>query len=324
MATPTLDIGQTFGGGFSIEFLTGAMLVGGLIAMVVYGITTLQMYFYFINYPKDSFGLKTLVATTWTLDTLHTVLVCYSLYTYLILGFGNPRILVSGTCSGHYLCVSIYAFACARTLFIVGIKASAAANIPLVAIAQGFFTLRIYRLSRRKIKWILSSVIGFTVFAHFCFGIETVIYFSTIAEFSKLNEVTLKSESNDFKNTNNLITKLIIIAINRCVLTCAAAIAGIIVFVAKPQGFYTFGIDFVIGKLYANSLLATLNARRSLGRGSPEASDVAFTSFHITPAVTDHGHISLDEIATQDNVNNTCIMANLTALVLFSPRLIQG
>ncbi|KAF8896402.1 hypothetical protein BD779DRAFT_583570 [Infundibulicybe gibba] len=318
MATPTPDIGQTF----------GAMFVGGLITMAVYGITTLQMYFYFIYYPKDSLGLKALVATIWTLDTLHVVLMCHSLHTYLILGFGNPRVLVNGTWS---LFASIAVNS--RLLWRLSHKGSPihsgnaqnSSRFP-----HRFFTLRIYQLSRRRIKWVLSSVIGFAVFAHFCFGIETVIYFFMITEFSRLNEATFKSalpfaitailsdvliaaalcfllerSRTDFEDTNSLITKLVVFAINRCVLTSAVAVVEVIVFITKPHSFYSFAIDFIIGKLYANSLLATLNSRQSLRRKtSEESSDGISTSFNIASVATGPGHISLDEIATQDSADN--------------------
>ncbi|KAF8875234.1 hypothetical protein BD779DRAFT_1678338 [Infundibulicybe gibba] len=299
--------------------------------MIVYGITMLQMYFYFIHYPKDNLGLKVLVATIWTLDTFHIAFICHSLYATLSEGLGTHELLSMGP--GHYLCVSICTSMYQDFVHRWHIKALLAVNVTVAVIVQGFFTLRIYRSSRKKIKRILSSVIGFVVLAHFCFGIETVIYFSTITELSKLNEARLKSalpfeiasvlsniliasalcfllESSrtDFEDADNLIAKIIVFAINRCVLTSAMAITEIIVFFAKPQSFYSFGINFIIGKLYANSLLATLNSRKLLGRGTLETSDVVSTSFRIATVVTGHGRASLDEvpisIATQDSIDD--------------------
>jgi hypothetical protein len=79
-----------------------------------------------------------------------------------------------------------------------------------------------------------------------------------------------------------------IYAINRCVLTAAVAIAETIAFKIVPNTYYSFAIDFTIGKracalsisqnhpfmmkrhitphniVYTNSLLATLNCRESL------------------------------------------------------------
>lgn len=77
----------------------GAMLIGSFITMVIYGITTLQMYFYYLSFPKDSYWIKLLVALIWFLDTLHVIFMCHAIHSYLITGFGNLAALASGTWS---------------------------------------------------------------------------------------------------------------------------------------------------------------------------------------------------------------------------------
>jgi len=47
-------------------------------------------------------------------------------------------------------------------------------------------------------------------------------------------------------------------------LTCTAAVASLIFWVAMPRNLIFLGLHFVIGKLYANSLLASLNTRKEL------------------------------------------------------------
>ncbi|KAG6809712.1 hypothetical protein H0H93_015566, partial [Arthromyces matolae] len=42
------------------------------------------------------------------------------------------------------------------------------------------------------------------------------------------------------------------------------AVAEVIVFYVFPDSFWFWALDFVIGKLFANSLLATLNSRKTL------------------------------------------------------------
>ncbi|KAG1751872.1 hypothetical protein EDB19DRAFT_1674294 [Suillus lakei] len=50
-----VDIQDTFGAGF----------IGGMVAAILYGITTLQTYLYYVYYPRDTNGLKVLVAFIW-------------------------------------------------------------------------------------------------------------------------------------------------------------------------------------------------------------------------------------------------------------------
>jgi len=142
-------------------------------------------------------------------------------------------------------------------------------------------------------KWWLTILISLLVAAHLAFGIETVFKFITINEFGRLSTITwnvafpfalmaavpdviittsmcwfLQTGKGDFRGTNALINQLMIYAINRALLTAVAAILELILFATMPTKFYFLAVDACIGKLYANSLLATLNSRKSLrGRG---------------------------------------------------------
>ncbi|KAF8071736.1 hypothetical protein FPV67DRAFT_893955 [Lyophyllum atratum] len=292
---PQLDMAQTF----------GAMFIGALLTMSVYGITTLQAYFYYTYYPKDGYGLKLLVATIWTLDSIHVILMCHTMYHYLISGFGNVQNLLEGTWS----------------LF-----TSIAINIIIAFVVQCFFTKRIYTLSPDRLKWWLSGIIGLSVLVHFFLGIETVVFFFLKKEFSRLKEVNfisvlpfavfailsdifiatalcllLASNRSDYEDTNTIINKLIVYAINRCILTSAVAVIEVVIFVAVPHSFYSFAFDFIIGKLYANSLLATLNSRKSLrGKGQEDSSEAMSTSFRLASVATHDDPSSMIRISSRD------------------------
>ncbi|KAJ7863315.1 hypothetical protein B0H14DRAFT_2574954 [Mycena olivaceomarginata] len=43
----------------------GAGIIGCMLAMGIYGLTTSQTYFYFVEYPKDKIWLKTFVSVLW-------------------------------------------------------------------------------------------------------------------------------------------------------------------------------------------------------------------------------------------------------------------
>ncbi|OAX31642.1 hypothetical protein K503DRAFT_62068 [Rhizopogon vinicolor AM-OR11-026] len=60
-----------------------------MIAAIMYGITVLQTYMYYVHYPRDNMSTKLLVALIWVLDTLHVSLMCLALYYYLVTSFGN-------------------------------------------------------------------------------------------------------------------------------------------------------------------------------------------------------------------------------------------
>ncbi|KAI6138943.1 hypothetical protein BKA82DRAFT_598087 [Pisolithus tinctorius] len=96
--------------------------------------------------------------------------------------------------------------------------------------------------------------------------------------------------------TKRLLNTLIIYAVNRCLLTLLVAIAELTVD-ANDQTAWTMGLDFIIGKLYANSLLASLNTRQHLRfQGSATESDVRVNAVHFAnfPKLPEDGCSSKD------------------------------
>ncbi|KAG1809087.1 uncharacterized protein BJ212DRAFT_613913 [Suillus subaureus] len=279
-----VDIRDTFGAG----------LIGGMVAAILYGITTLQTYLYYVYYPRDTHGLKVLVASIWVIDTLHVSFMCHALYYYLVTNFGDPDNLGTGVWS----------------LF-----TSLGLNLVMAVLVQTYFAFRIYHLTRSKIRWWLTSFLMLVVLAHFgkipyttrqssslirdlAFGLETVIFMFIKKQFSALSEITLYAATpfaitavlsdvfiagslcillhgnrSPVVETNTLVNTLIVYAINRCLLTSVVAVAEVIAFAIIPGSLWFIAIDFVIGKLYANSLLASLNSRSAL-RGRNHTRDV--------------------------------------------------
>ncbi|KAI6003093.1 hypothetical protein EDD15DRAFT_2226779 [Pisolithus albus] len=62
----------------------GCILITGLISCMVYGITILQAYIYYMHYANDTSIVKFLVAAICVLDTLHVAFMCHLLYHYLV------------------------------------------------------------------------------------------------------------------------------------------------------------------------------------------------------------------------------------------------
>jgi len=235
--------------------------------MSVYGITTLQAYYYYISFPKDGLPTRVLVLLVWVLDTIHVTFMCHSVHSYTIMEYGNPLAIRDGNWS---------------------LIASMLMNVVMIIIVKSFFTCRIFKLCHPSRRWWVGGLIAFIVACHAGWGITTCVFFfirRNFESFQKLHQVVvpfvvfdvvsdlliaaalctlLWSHRSGFEDTNLIINKLIIFLINRCTLTCAVAITESVVFMVFPHTLYAFAIDFVLGKLYVNSLLAVLNSRSHL------------------------------------------------------------
>ncbi|KAI6141379.1 hypothetical protein EDD17DRAFT_1902530 [Pisolithus thermaeus] len=264
--------------------------VGGFISSMIYGITTLQTYMYYVHYPEDALTLKLLVAALWVLDTVHVSFMIHVFYYYLIATYGVPTsfeyvIWFVHTGIGSNECVFIASEHCLR-------QYSAVLQVFIIFAVQCFFAHQIHYLCHSQLKWWLTTPIMLFVLAQAGSGLVTdvlelinpndnvatqIMFYSGIpnvvlvAIADVLIAVSLcvllyeRGSSSAIPRTKRLLNTLIIYTVNRCLLTSLVAIAELTTAIdVRTTGTWATGLDFLIGKLYANSLLATLNSRQHL------------------------------------------------------------
>ncbi|KIK24408.1 hypothetical protein PISMIDRAFT_678274 [Pisolithus microcarpus 441] len=253
--------------GIAGEF--GSLLIGGLVAAMLYGVTTLQTYVYYMHYSEDASTVKFLVGAVWILDTLHVAFMCHILYYYLITNYG---VLTS-------LEYDVWSF-----------PASLLVNLLVVIVVQCFFTHKIYHLCPLRAKWLVTAPIILLLVAHFGFGIETTVLMLVNKDVSVIKQIRFYAATpfaatfvlievlittslcillydsgtrTTFSSTKRILTTLIIYVVNRCILVLLVALAEFVT-TLELQSTWSTGLDFNLGKLYANSLLASLNTRQHL------------------------------------------------------------
>jgi len=152
-------------------------------------------------------------------------------------------------------------------------------------IVQTFYTLRVFRLSKRN--YFLSGIIVFLILSTTGCGVAWVILsmqFQTYQQLLTISPLTitinalsttvdvliasslfimLHKSRTGFKRSDTIINKLIILVVNTGVLTTCCAIASLICLIASPHTLVYASFYFCIGRFYTNSFLATLNARKS-------------------------------------------------------------
>jgi len=237
------------------------------------------MYYYFNRYPKDDYRLKLLVVFVWLLDTVHQALISHTSYTYLVTNYANPAYL------GHIV----------RSL-VVMVQFSAF----ICLCVQLFLVQRVWALSHRNIP--ITVVLLLLVVGEF---ISTTLYFAKAVQFDSFDQlpqifnisrsinilgaasdvaiaftliVLLHRSRTGFSRSETIITKLVIFTINTGLLTSGCAVLSLITITVFPNNFIYITFFVLIGKLYTNTLLATLNARRSSRGGMPDDTENGMTS----------------------------------------------
>ncbi|VDC03992.1 unnamed protein product [Peniophora sp. CBMAI 1063] len=253
----------------ALDETMGAFYIGVVFSASLYGVTCLQTYHYYHSYPGDALYMKALVGIVFLLDTLHQVLISHAVYIYLVTNYFNPAIL---------------------TTVVWSVVAEVMVNGVMALLVQFFFVFRAWKLSNGN--WFLSAPIAAMSLAEF--GVITAYVikaapFTNYAQAASLKSISLtvnaltaitdvaialvlcyllQQSRTGFKRSDTLITKLIIFTVNTGLLTSLDAIASLVSYAASPNTFLYICFFFALGRLYSNSLLATLNVRRSLSGGS--------------------------------------------------------
>ncbi|EMD32503.1 hypothetical protein CERSUDRAFT_118538 [Gelatoporia subvermispora B] len=246
----------------------GSILVGGLLSSFLSGTVFMQFILYFRIYPNDAFRIKSMVAAIWALDMFHTIMIYLACWDYLIRNWTNDAIF-------DYI------------PWMIGVTVALTALITFIV--QCFFAYRVYTVSNRNIY--VTAPIAFLALLRVVFALVSMgemIRLSSYSAFSSrygwvfttglslssaldvLVTVSLcyflRRSRSGFKGMNHIIDLLTLYTVQNGLLTGVTTIAALILWLALSNSLLFLTLHFCIAKLYANSLLATLNARKSLRR----------------------------------------------------------
>ncbi|KAF9565669.1 hypothetical protein CPC08DRAFT_152541 [Agrocybe pediades] len=248
----------------SLDNTYGAAFLGLIGSAVLYGVTVLQTYLYYRQYPNDSRWTKFLVFFLWLLDTAHLILCTIAIYTYLVTNFANPSAL-------------------GRSIWSMNLQTDCNGLIGLIV--ECFFARRVWRLSRNVV---LTAIIVVLSCIHFGLGVLFTVegfVLVEVSKFPKLIWVTstglgsaaasdviiaislcyyLTKSRTGFARTDSLITTLIIYSLTTGLITSIIAFICVVTFAIMPTNYIWLGFFWLIGKCYVNSLLAALNSREAL------------------------------------------------------------
>ncbi|KAH9946534.1 hypothetical protein B0H21DRAFT_859127 [Amylocystis lapponica] len=255
-----------------VEDLAGALLIEIFIAVLLYGITTTQVYVYWFSYPDDIKAIRRTVVVVWLLETLHTAFCLHMIYEYMIVDFG------------HLLGIVNIIWSAGATVIIA---------VSIQAIVQVFFIRRIWIMSERS--FVITAIPAVLLFVRVAFGFATASLTWTIPTWIMFRAETgpfatlitgltlaalvdliiallliyyLQRSRTGFKVTDHLIKSLMAYVINTGALTMVVSISIVLTFTLIKGSLLFAGLVEIQSKLYANSFLATLNARHHLSGSS--------------------------------------------------------
>ncbi|KAL1659300.1 hypothetical protein GGG16DRAFT_110514 [Schizophyllum commune] len=267
----------------------GAAFIGCIIAGLLHGVSIVQTWYYFTHH-RDAWHTVSLVTAVLFFDTVHQALISYTVYYYVIANYGSAVTIGELVWS---LLVEVYFNG--FTGFLV----------------QGFLALRIWRLSNKNV-W-LTSIVCVFIFAEFCCCLifaSLSLHLNTFAELAELQGLSvsvnalaaagdvliaiilctlLHRSRTGFSRSDTIINKLIIFAVNTGMLTSLCAVGSLISITVAGNTFWYIAFFFCMGRLYTNSLLATLNARKAIR----SSADGAYSSEDNNVSIFSKGMMSM-------------------------------
>ncbi|TFK92015.1 hypothetical protein K466DRAFT_582337 [Polyporus arcularius HHB13444] len=249
----------------SLDDTYGALLLGGFVGLISYGIQLHQAYRYFRVYSGDKPINKAFVYSILVTDTFHNIVIVHACYTYLVTYYFQPLELLRGIWS---------------------IKVQPMMAGITVMICQSFFARRVYILSsKHRVLVAVSVILMLTMFGFAIAGSVVAFKYKTYAEYEHfywidsaacgaaiLSDsltagvliVTLIRQRTAYEKTNTLLNSLIVYTINTGLLTGIVNFLALVFALVRPNTMIWIAIEFVAVRLYTNSVLAVLNSRKSL------------------------------------------------------------
>lgn len=253
----------------SLNNTLGALFVGLVLSTALFGLTTMQTYIYFVNYPSDQTLLKWFVGVLWTLDFTHTFLISHAAYHFFILEYRHILGLNQGEWS-----------------IIVEVGVTTAVTF----LVQCFLAYRLHRLN--KGNWFLTGCILLLALGHVGLGTASTVRLFQIGQFSRLPEIsnilsstlivmavndtvitaslcyylhkTQKQAIRNGSKRHDAVRLLILYTIETGLLTSVIGAIDAAFALAMPKNWIFIALEFLLAKLYVNSLLTILNSRNSI------------------------------------------------------------
>ncbi|KAJ7257708.1 hypothetical protein C8J57DRAFT_1721051 [Mycena rebaudengoi] len=242
----------------------GPLIAGTFSAVGLSAIVGFQTFLYFHIYgTKDEMRVKLLVAGVWLLDAAHTVFVCLTTWDYAALHFGDKEHLeVINVWYPAHLLATLLATLTANLFYTWRIHKMSKANwyitvtILMLCASRTSCALILFYAELKYWRWA-------AVYEHFWVA-RTISFVSSAgadivisaARYYYLRELKL-----GYVQTREVVDAVVVFTLNDGLLTSVVAITILGCVVGTHGNFVWIGLFFNLAKLFANSILATLNLR---------------------------------------------------------------
>ncbi|KAG1746481.1 hypothetical protein EDB19DRAFT_1689855 [Suillus lakei] len=289
------------------------------------GVLLVQCVIYFSQFPNDRMWTKALVSVILLLETLITVFAFHGFWIGATQNGSNLSWVVAVGIGGQQLVPDpLWSYVAMAPL--TGLVSS---------ITHGFFCWRIWAVRKSVVVPLLVMMLSLAQFAMVTYGgivyglvpdldvdhpmpfyvpvwlVGSLVCDSVITVYMTISLVQC-NEKSGFRHTKSLLAKLIKLTIETGLVTTTAALIELVLAIAFRVTLYHVALFYIISKLYANCILATLNSRILLNKTVDR---------HKTAAIYDDWHSSSHSggTPTRDSANVIQIHTKVETTIEMDP-----
>ncbi|KAJ7263837.1 hypothetical protein C8J57DRAFT_1332938 [Mycena rebaudengoi] len=252
----------------SIELSHGPSFVGIVVGCMLYGAVFVQVFTYYGRFPNDRLWTKLYVGLLLLTDTVGTILAIAWLYNLTMINFRkhtaygaanwNPGIVgITGALCQLFYAWRIHVLTKQPMLTAVIVTVSLVGAIAAIGVSGTVGVVKLLsRFHARGMKifgatWLVSALAS-----------DITISFV-------LTWYLRRRRSGFSEDTDRLLNRIIAITLANGALTSIFALVELCFFLGQPETGLHIGFSWILGKLYTNSVMASLNLRKQ-NRGYSE------------------------------------------------------
>ncbi|KAF9554683.1 hypothetical protein CPC08DRAFT_821536 [Agrocybe pediades] len=269
----------------------GALSIGALVSILFFGICTLQMYMYFLTFPADRLYYKALVGFIWLGELAHSICVCYFMYNWTIVQYGNPISLIGRPPAALTATILIGAFVGPPTQIFfaerVRLVSEGRLLVPLICWSASLtlfgMEIFLYVQGERSVsladfqskwRWIITAILALST------AVDVLEALSLCYYLDKLRRLSMG------RTAVNIHT-IMRLTMETGLLKSMSEVSMLLCFLFMPHNFVWLAIYICLTRFHSNSLLASLNSRavlrqfniKAAAQTSPPGSTEALTRF---------------------------------------------
>ncbi|OCH92386.1 hypothetical protein OBBRIDRAFT_456773 [Obba rivulosa] len=249
----------------NLDATLGAAFVGLSVTLFIYSLNVGQLVLYLRTSHQDTWCFKSLILFLWLLDSAHVTFITMGIWQYTITSRGDLFAIlrfvwafgaqVFAMLVGNLIVRYIFAY---RIWKLGGRRTVAPLLIGISSTWSAVMTTIITIRTVSSASWGKSKIIEFLMFS----GSAAEIFGDSVIAIVMTR--LLKRFRTGLASSDSIVQTFIVYSVNTGALTVLCISLSLITAFALPHSFVSLALYLIVGKLYLNSLLGTLNARSRL------------------------------------------------------------